>query len=132
MEIEKIEKPSENLWHENIKCKVNKSSFNVTTNLSGCGSMIISEWRNCKSYEDSIFLLKQLIEMIQNGGSLNNDLHFSSPLDIGCLITTVGETYYGDHFENALIESGFECVKKYINPRHGHNYTQKLYIWTID
>lgn len=121
-----------NRWHSNIKIKNKGYSIYLSNTPSGCGQMILHNW----AYSTNKILLKEsllyILNIIQNKKGIIDDLKYASPLDVGSIITTVGENYYNSEQVEILEEVGFKCISEYINPRHSSTYKQRLYIWTIN
>lgn len=98
-------------WHTNYE---EKYGLSITDTKSGCGSMIISGYRNTQPSKFSAFLEIIIPELIENG--------------VGALITTIGQ--YHPDLMTMVENNGFEKVSEYNNYRHGSNgdYKQYLYI----
>jgi len=120
-----------NQWHSDIIIRNGTSTLYLSTNPSGCGQMILHGWAWSIGLEPKKESLKYILDIIQNKRGVIPDLPYASSLDIGSIITTVGDGYYGDPFIKVLDELGFKNVAEYRNPRHGRGDSQRLYIWTI-
>jgi len=119
-------------WHSNIKIVNGSSILYLSNNPSGCGQMILHGWAWSGTSTKLKESLLYIIDIIQNKRGKVNYLPYLSPLDIGSIITTVGDNYYNNSKIPVLEEVGFKCISEYKNPRHGKTDTQKLYIWTIE
>lgn len=130
----KIKKISNGLWHSNIQVKYKDLClFKLTDNFSGCGSMILSGYNiNCERYipkfKESLSKILELIKNNKGKDILEGD--YNNNLDIGCIITTIGENHYKKQYLNILKELNFKELIQYNNPRHSGK-KQSLYIWTI-
>ncbi len=102
---------SEGAWHKNYE---EKYGLSITDTKSGCGSMILSGYKNTQPSRFSAFLEIIIPELIENG--------------VGALITTIGQ--YHPDLMTMVEDNGFEKVSEYNNYRHGENgnYKQYLYI----
>ena len=118
-------------WHFNIKIINGGSSLYLSTNPSGCGQMILHNWAWSGTSEQKRESLKYILDIIQNKNGMLPDHPYFSRLDIGSIITTVGDKYYTNPFIKVLEELEFKNVAEYRNPRHGRGSSQRLYIWTI-
>ena len=118
-------------WHSNIIIRNGSSSLYLSTNPSGCGQMILHNWAWSGTSEQKRNSLKYILDIIQNKNGIVPDLPYMSFLDIGSIITTVGDEYYTNPFIKVLEELEFKNVAEYRNPRHGRGSSQRLYIWTI-
>jgi len=98
-------------WHTNIR---QKYGFSITDTESGCGSMILSGYKNCapKTFSKILEIVKP--HLIEDG--------------VGALITTLGQDF--PKLMIMLDENGFEKLIEYPNYRHGcrGDYKQYLYI----
>lgn len=124
------DKPS--TWHSNIKIINGNSILYLSQNPSGCGQMILHNWAWTGTFNEVRESLLHIINIIQNKGGKIDYLPYLNTLDIGSIITTVGEAYYHGKKVLSLEEVGFKCISEYRNPRHSKTYKQKLYIWTIN
>lgn len=129
MEIKYIEYKN---WHP--KFKLIHKNFNCvfTNNPGGCGSMILHHWSNSHNepVEEIQEALEYVIDIIKNKKGIHDSLNHQR-IDVGMIQTIVGQTYYNTNFVKAIRKVGFKRMSTYKNPRHGSNYTQRLYIWTI-
>ncbi len=98
-------------WHTNIK---QRYGICITDTESGCGSMIMSGYKNLPSENFSKILEIAIPYLIEDG--------------VGALITTVGQDF--PKLKVMLEENGFERLTEYANYRHDYsgNYKQYLYI----
>tara|TARA_R110001632_G_scaffold11547_1_gene41467 strand:+ start:2789 stop:3241 length:453 start_codon:yes stop_codon:yes gene_type:complete len=145
MEIEFLENGR---WHGELKVRVGDASFNITTNAGGCGAMIMSNWaqtcddvsleeeeieeieEDLNEFLEIITKHKGNIEFFPGGEEIQEDEYISS-LDIGSITALVGQNYFNSTFVKILENVGFKSLVEYPNPRHGMNYTQKLYCWAL-
>ena len=118
-------------WHSNVKIINNGDTIYLSNNPSGCGQMILHGWARVRNNEKMKDSLIYLLDIIQNKNGKINYLPYLRSLDIGSIITTVGDRYYNNIKISTLEKVGFKCVSEYRNPRHGKKDTQRLYIWTI-
>lgn len=135
-------------WHGEIKVHVGDGGFNITTNRAGCGSMVMSNWANTfdenniedEELEEIEADLNEFLEIITKhegnieffpGGEEIQEDEYISSLDIGSITTLVGQSYFNNPFVKILENVGFKSLVEYPNPRHGMNYTQKLYCWAL-
>ena len=118
-------------WHSSIKIINGDDTIYLSTNPSGCGQMILHNWAWSGTSEQKRESLKYILDIIQNKNGMVSDRPYFSRLDIGSIITTVGDKYYTNPFIKVLEELEFKNVAEYRNPRHGRGSSQRLYIWTI-
>lgn len=126
-------------WHINDKFKYitdkRTYSVNVCDSFTGCGLVIMHGWcsgglnrkvagKDISEINVKTFL-KKVIKSIKERGANENG--------VGAIQCTVGNQFYDDVFEKALIDTGFKCILEFSNYRHGEDgkYTQRIYTITL-
>ncbi len=97
-------------WHPVIEQQYGIKFQNTP---SGCGSMIISNYRNIEPDK-----FKKLFDILNN---------FLVENGVGAIITTVGQPFYELH--EMLEKTGFVRIMEYSNYRHGHDGSYKQYLY---
>ena len=88
-------------WHSNIKVTTDGgSSFKLTDNLSGCGTMILHNYTGVEK-TDLYNALGKVLDSIKNNKGADLGIKYSS-LDIGAIITTIGQSHYKNGHTKAL------------------------------
>ncbi len=115
-------------WHTNIELTNTNFKCYLSENPSGCGQMILHGWAHNDDMKTAKEALEYLLDIIVNKGGKLENIPYHSKLEIGSIITTVGEAWYSYPSVKLLKQLGFKSISVYDNPRHDGN-KQRLYIW---
>jgi hypothetical protein len=116
------------IWHINLRITNGNFKCSLSENPSGCGQMILHDWAFNTNVKDSKEGLKYLLNIIQNKNGMIPGIPYRK-LDVGSIITTIGQDHYKKPIVKVLRNLGFKSINVYTNPRHDNEYMQRLYIW---
>lgn len=104
------------IYHKHQTFTYQEQSLSVSDSIGGCGMQQFYGWADTVHDEEiASILIQHYIRNRHNG--------------VGLIICQLGQTYYGNCFEKALIKNGFKVLSEYKNFMHGNDgkYSQRVY-----
>lgn len=111
------ERRAKGLLGAQFKLDNSYNSFNIASMNTGCGLLQLSGNTFLGALKEDVF--KDAEKAFQKIKDTYDGY--------GAIICTLGKNYFAN--EKNLLKLGFRQIAEYINPGHGEDYTQRLYIY---
>lgn len=105
------------IYHSHQKFIKHNQELCVTDSIGGCGMQQFYGWSSNSNYEISVELINYYLK--------------HKPYGVGLVICQLGQDYFNNPFEKALITCGFKVSDEYSNYQHDSRGTYKQRVYSL-